>query len=106
MDRLKPVGFAGTDWPGVHELFTFRSNGIVTYRDEFAYATRRETMASGIRRWLTLPPDQSATQFKETRDRKAGPALRVQFDESRVRAISYRPLDLRFTYNVREYIDF
>ena len=42
MDPLKPPGFAGTDWPGVTELLTFRSNGIVTYRDDFAYATTRE----------------------------------------------------------------
>jgi N-6 DNA Methylase len=42
MDPLKPPGFPGTDWPNVAELLTLRSNGIVTYRDKFVYATSRE----------------------------------------------------------------
>jgi len=32
--------------------------------------------------------------------------LRVHFDATRIEPVSYRPLDRRFTYNVREYIDF
>jgi len=50
MDRLKPPGFADTDWPGLDELMMFRSNGIVTYRDDFSYATTREGMAARIQR--------------------------------------------------------
>jgi predicted helicase len=53
MDRLKPFGFSGTDWPGINELFTFRSNGTVTYRDEFVYATTRGELRARIQNWLT-----------------------------------------------------
>ncbi|MGB8843382.1 MAG: type ISP restriction/modification enzyme [Aliidongia sp.] len=106
MAPLRPAGFGNSNWPALDELFTFRSNGIVTYRDDFAYATREERMANRIRQWLALPAAEAAVAFKETRDRKAGPAHRVPFDARRVQPISYRPLDQRFTYNVREYIDF
>jgi predicted helicase len=106
MDPLKPPGFVGTDWPSIDELLTFRSNGIVTYRDDFVYATTQSAIAERIQRWLQLPPDQAGTLFKETRDRKAGPALRMQFERDAIERVSYRPLDLRFLYNQREFVDF
>jgi predicted helicase len=106
MDPLKPPGFVDTDWPGVDELLTFRSNGVVTYRDGFVYATTQEGLASRIQEWLELPPDAAAKQFKDTRDRKAGPALRVPFTETSIEPVSYRPLDRRYLYNRREYVDF
>jgi predicted helicase len=66
MARFKPVGFAGTDWPGLDELFTFRANGIVTYRDEFVYAPDREMLEARIQRWLSLPLEQARAQFGES----------------------------------------
>ena len=105
MDPLKPPGFAGADWPGVNELLTFRSNGIVTYRDDFVYATTRDALTARIQHWLRLPGDLAGTEFRETRDRKAGPA-RIPFDAGTIERTSYRPLDLRFLYNRREYVDF
>jgi hypothetical protein len=106
MDPLKPPGFAETDWPGVDELLTFRSNGIVTYRDDFVYATAAETLANRIQAWLRLPPVDAAKEFKETRDRKSGPAVILPFDQGAIERVSYRPLDLRHLYNRREFIDF
>jgi len=106
MDRLKPFGFSGTDWPGIQELFVYRSNGIVTYRDELVYATSRETLEARIVRWLGLPPREAAEQFNEGRDRHAGPALQVPFDPGAIKPVSYRPLDVRYLYNRREYVNF
>jgi predicted helicase len=106
MDPLKPPGFTGSGWPALNELLDFRSNGIVTYRDEFVYATTHSTISERIQRWLQRPPDQASKEFKETRDRKAGPALRVAFDNGAIERVSYRPLDLRFLYNRREFVDF
>ena len=106
MDPLKPPGFAGKDWPGVDALFGFRSNGIVTYRDDFSYATTTAALASRIQRWLALPMDQAAAEFPETRDRKSGPAFIVPFHAAAIVPVSYRPLDKRFLYNRREYVDF
>lgn len=106
MDPLKPQGFAGTDWPGVDELLRFRSNGVVTYRDDFAYATTRAGLEGRIRRWLELPLEQAKRAFHETRDRKAAPAHKLPFDAGAVERTSYRPLDRRYLYNRREFIDF
>jgi hypothetical protein len=105
-DRLKPFGFAGTDWPSVEELFIFRSNGIVTYRDAFIYATTQAELEARISRWLKLPPAEAAHEFKETRDRSAGPASAIPFDAAYIERVSYRPFDVRYLYNRREYIDF
>ena len=74
MEQMKPVGFSGTEWPSIDNLFAFRSNGIVTYRDAFSYAVSEEILRSRISRWLTLDFADAAIEFKETRDRKAGPA--------------------------------
>lgn len=106
MGPLKPRGFQGTDWPSMRDLFRFRSNGIVTYRDAFAYAVRQEVIGERIQRWLQLDPADAATEFKETRDRKAGPALQTIFNAGAILPVSYRPLDIRYLYNRREFIDF
>jgi predicted helicase len=105
MDRLKPPGFAGTDWPGVDELLRVRSNGIVTYRDDFAYATTREAMEARIRRWLTLPLEQAREEFGDSAANKTGNALRIPLDPAAFERVSYRPLDVRWLYNKPQYVD-
>ena len=106
MDRLKPAGFAGRDWPALDEVLTFRSNGIVTYRDDFAYGLTRAAMTERITSFLNLPADEAAKVFKETRDRKVGPALQAAFDPQAIEQVTYRPMDRRWLYNKREYVDF
>ena len=106
MDRLTPTGFVGMDWPALSCIFDFRSNGIVTYRDRFAYALTANAMRDRLVRWHTLDPIEAAEEFKETRDRKAGPAYATVFDEASIRNVSYRPFDIRFLYNRREFVDF
>ncbi len=106
MDRLKPLGFAEQEWPALDELLVFRSNGIVTYRDDFSYAPTRLALEDRIRSLLRGSPEQAAIMFRETRDRKVGPALLVPFSPDAIESISYRPLDRRWLYNRREYIDF
>ena len=105
MDPLKPPGFADVDWPSIAELMTFRSNGIVTYRDEFVYATTREILATRIQQWLQLPAEQASVSFGELALNKTGPALIVPFDETAIERMSYRPLDLRYLYAKSQYVD-
>jgi predicted helicase len=105
MDPLKPTGFADVDWPSVAELLTFQSNGIVTYRDEFVYATRREVLTGRIRQWLQLPDDRATRDFGESALNKAGPARRVPFDATAIQQVSYRPLDVRYLYAKPQYVD-
>jgi hypothetical protein len=105
MDRVKPAGFIGTDWPAIDELFTFRSNGIVTYRDAFVYATDRNLISTRIKTWLGLPDEQARKEFADSALNKFGPASRVGFDESAIEPIYYRPFDIRYLYNRAEYVD-
>lgn len=107
MAPLIPRGFDGVDWPSLERLFTFRSNGIVTYRDRFSYALSAESLGHRIEQWLNSPLTQEARDhFKETRDRKAAPAHATAFDDSAICRVAYRPLDHRFLYNRREFVDF
>jgi hypothetical protein len=105
MDRLKPFGFSATDWPGVHELFMFRSNGIVTYRDEFVYATSHGTISQRIQNWLAHPIEQARREFGESAMNKVGPACATAFDAAAIERVSYRPLDVRWLYNRQRYVD-
>jgi predicted helicase len=106
MARFKPAGFLDYDWPSVAEIFTYKSNGIVTYRDAFSYATTRQNMENRMAAWRNLAPDDAAREFKETRDRKAGPAIATVHRNDAIEQTSYRPLDLRYLYNDRAFIDF
>ncbi len=107
MEPLFPLGFDGDDWPSLEDLFAFRSNGIVTYRDRFSYALSAESLRHRIERWLSGPLSPEAREeFKETRDRRAAPAHSTVFDHSAVCRTVYRPLDQRYVYNRREFIDF
>ncbi len=106
MDGLRPAGFVGRGWPALDCIFDFRSNGIVTYRDRFAYAVTADGVRDRLIRWFALDPARAAEEFKETRDRKAGPAYATAMDETAIRPVSYRPLDNRFLYNRREFVDF
>lgn len=105
MDRLKPVGFAGREWPALNEIFRFRSNGIVTYRDHFSYAVTKPALENRIKTFLRMPPDRAAEAFKESAGSKVGPALATPYDSSAIHSVSYRPLDRRWLYNKSAYVD-
>jgi hypothetical protein len=106
LGRFKPRGFLDRDWPSVAEAFTYKSNGIVTYRDDFSYATTRQSMQNRMAAWRQLGVVEAAAEFKETRDRKAGPAIAIPHRDTAIEQTSYRPLDRRFLYNEREFVDF
>ena len=105
MDRLKPTGFAGRGWPALDEVLLFRSNGIVTYRDDFSYAPTRMALESRIRTFLRAAPERAATMFKESAGSKVGPAQSTPFDPGALQTASYRPFDRRMLYNKAGYVD-
>jgi hypothetical protein len=105
MTDLKPLGFAARDWPALDELFTFRSNGIVTYRDEFVYATRRAVLEQRIRDFLAMPQAEAARAFGNSASNSAGDALRIPLDAAAITRIGYRPLDCRWLYAKQGYVD-
>ena len=105
MDALKPPGFTETDWPSLDELFSFRSNGIVTYRDRFVYATDRNILANRIQEWRNQPLAEVEKQFRNSAGNHARNALNVPFDADAVTQVSYRPLDIRYLYAHPRYVD-
>ena len=106
MAPLTPRGFGATDWPSLDDLFDFRSNGVVTYRDHFAYAFSPEVLRRRVELWLRGSLTKEARErFHETRDRKAAPAHATTFDPSALQRTMYRPLDRRYLYNREEFVN-
>lgn len=105
MDRFKPVGFREHDWPSINEVFRFRSNGIVTYRDEFVYSTTEEGLTSRLRDWYELPMAEATTAFKNSALNSADRARQIDLDLTAMEPIAYRPLDVRHLYNKAGFVD-
>lgn len=105
MGPLKPQGFAQDDWPGVHEVFTLRSNGIVTYRDGFAYATTEERLKERLAAWKKLPDPEAKKAYGESTRNKFGDAAKHVIDLSNIIRASYRPLDIRSLYYHEKFVD-
>ena len=99
MSNFTPKGFAETNWPCVADLFTFKSNGIVTYRDGFVYGTTRETIAARLRNWFALPVEAAREVFGDSAGNTTSRALTTAFDQTVIEPVSYRPMDTRYLYN-------
>ena len=105
MQNLKPLGFSELDWPGVDEVFRLRSNGIVTYRDDFVYATTAATLQQRIEEFLTMDPFEAQTAFGNSATNTSADAQQIVFSSSAIERVSYRPMDRRWLYNRQGYID-
>lgn len=105
MARFKPSGFAEREWPSVNDVFRFRSNGIVTYRDDFVYDSSRQALEDRIRGWYALPVAEATEAFGNSALNSADQALQIALDLGSIEPVSYRPFDLRFLYNKAGFVD-
>lgn len=105
MARLKPSGFMNRDWPSLPEVFTFKSNGVVTYRDGFAYATTKEALESRIKNWRKMEINAAKKEFKDSAMNTAAEAQKADFDKNAIELRAYRPLDNRHLYAAEKFID-
>lgn len=105
MARFKPVGFLDYDWPSIADIFAYKSNGIVTYRDKFAYATTAIALADRIRFWKNLPIEEAKPMFKDSDQNKSGESIKLDFDASLIASRAYRALDNRFLYASPKFVD-
>lgn len=105
MARFKPRGFRERDWPSVNEVFRFRSNGIVTYRDDFVYHDSKDALENRIRNWYNLPEAEAAEAFHNSTMNSADRARRIGLDLDAIEPVSYRPFDRRFLYNKVGFVD-
>ena len=105
LGRFKPRGFLDRDWPSVAEAFTYKSNGIVTYRDDFSYATTAAKLSSRLMAWKELGPAEAKTAFKDSVLNTAAESQKLDIDPSLVEYRAYRPADRRYVYNSAKFID-
>ena len=105
MDRLTPACFFGRDWPALNGIFDFASNGIVTYRDDFVYATEAELLERRLLEWRGKDRSKAQKEFRDSAANKVGPALEQPFDSEAIAPISYRPFDIRYLYNHPNFVD-
>jgi Type ISP C-terminal specificity domain/N-6 DNA Methylase len=105
MARFKPAGFLNYDWPSIADIFTYKSNGIVTYRDSFSYATTAQNLADRITLWKTLPIGEAKSLFKDSDLNKCGKSIKLEFDATLIAERAYRPLDNRFLYSNPKFVD-
>ncbi|MBV9758422.1 MAG: N-6 DNA methylase, partial [Alphaproteobacteria bacterium] len=107
LEDFLPGAFAGLDWPILPELFTFRSLGVQTKRDDLVYDLSAAGLEAKIRTFVSAGTNMTTSQhFHETRDRKTSSAAAVPYSRHHVTHTIYRVLDRRFLYNQREYGDF
>ena len=105
MDRLTPACFVGRDWPALNGIFDFVSNGIVTYRDHFVYATQADLLERRLLEWQGKDRSKAQEEFRDSAANTVGPALEQPFDSEAIVPISYRPFDIRHLYNHPNFVD-
>ena len=107
LDYFRPAPFQSGSWPSIQEIFAYSVGGMQSKRNDFVYDISEMKLSVRINAFVNAELTPAAVQqFKETRDRQAKPAHALPFDKGRITAVSFRPLDLRFLYNAREYGDF
>ncbi len=106
LDDMKPKPFQIGQWLAIEQCFLFRRSGIETQRDELIYAFSPESLRAKILAFLVAPDDTARVMFHDTRGRNWASARSIAFDGTKIRQVSYRPLDIRTVYNHIAYGDF
>jgi hypothetical protein len=111
--REGPVGgnepFALVDWglledaPPVRSFFARSMPGVKTHRDDLVVGESRDQLTSRLVSWNGMREAQRRERFHESRGR-AMPAASYAVDQDQVIAYRYRPLDNRYLYADRRFI--
>lgn len=105
LDDFLPTQRDFHSWVSLTQMFLFRTNGIVTYRDRFSYAFSPEELAARVQTFLTMPPEQATEAFGDSAHNNATRAQTVAFQTNLIQPIAYRPFDVRYLYAHRYYVD-
>jgi SAM-dependent methyltransferase len=107
LDDFRPEPFCKDGFIDISQIFEDRISGMQTKRDDLVYSFSLPQLEQKITNFIeTADPEVAKELFHESRDRKSGNAQRVAYNSSYVEQVSYRPFDIRFLYNAREYVDF
>ncbi len=55
---------------------------------------------------LEMPEEKQEEEFHNTRDKSYKPAAESEFDEDKIINYSYRPLDQRYLYNDKKFVEY
>jgi hypothetical protein len=81
-----------------------RSPGVKIHRDELVVDVSRDNLIAKLNRWNALPSPERADRFHPSPSRVA-PNGGYLIDPQKTVVHRYRPLDDRFIYNDRLFID-
>jgi hypothetical protein len=105
LEDFLPRAFEGLDWPGLPEVFIYRSSGVQTKRDEFVYGFSAAMLLDRWRSLASLPPIEAEELFHPTRARTIATALATPLAAQEIELSSYRPLDRRYLIRATRVID-
>lgn len=104
-DPFAPVDWGGLEEaPEISEFFAVHYPGVKTHRDDLVIDVDREDLLERLEAWNDLPDEERAERFHESRDRNV-PSSTITIDPDRIIKHRYRPLDDRYLYADRRFID-
>ncbi|NUR46175.1 MAG: N-6 DNA methylase [Sphingomonas sp.] len=105
LDDFKPVPFGVQGWPSLASIFDFASSGVQSKRDAFVYDVSRERLSERIQGFKSADAKQAPNLFYSTTTCPWDVAQAQPLDDSRLVPTAYRPLDRRYLYNQKGYLD-
>ena len=105
LDDMKPEPFQTGEWISLSNSFNFNLSGIQTKRDDFVYASRRIDLVDRINDFISSADPNIEVAFHGTDARPLHSARAQPFDTNRIVRVSYRPLDNRWFYNQKSFVD-
>ncbi len=92
-------------WPSIRSIFSHTSSGVQTKRDKLTIQFSADDVIPTVQRFTELDPDAAREEFSLKSDGRDWTVERAQSDiqeagitPDRVRALLYRPFDVRFTF--------
>ena len=103
--------FGPVDWSpideakSVKELMHARYPGVKTHRDDLIIDVDKGELIRRLEAWNVMPDDARAEMFDSSDDPREPPSINYTVDESLAVRHRYRPLDDRWLYSDRAFID-
>jgi len=102
--------FGKVDWgvltsaPAITDLFSAHYPGVKTHRDSLVVDVDRVALESRMRNWAAMTGPDRVAEFRPSASRQA-PAGEVTIDPALILPHCFRPLDQRFLFADRRFID-
>jgi hypothetical protein len=105
LDDMRPEPFQNGEWVSLGSCFVFRSSGVQSKRDYFVYSPSRGILVDRLIDFSQMSEDAAKEAFASTSMRPWNVARAQPVSEELIQAVAYRPLDRRWLYRNRHFID-